>query len=262
MLDDTQTSMAIYPSNKTISIGDRNVSGINIATNGAAFTANTIQLGSATTTTKVNGTLSTGNIQTNNGTLNTGSGNITTTGTITGGTLSMGSGNITTSGTVTGGTMTCTGELFVGTNQLDGTGVQTSGTIRFGAPYGDPGALITCRRYSTAAASEFAELVIYQGNDGVSSTGPDRIRLKSPQILFDTFSDYTNDPSTVTTKMMINDNGRVGIGTTDPQNLLHVNGTAQLSNYIISSDRRIKTSIADVSQALDLFRTFRPRMYH
>ena len=45
MLDDTQSSMMIYPSNKTLSLGDRNVSGINIATHGADFSPNTINLG-------------------------------------------------------------------------------------------------------------------------------------------------------------------------------------------------------------------------
>ena len=473
MLDDTQTSMAIYPSNKTISIGDLNSSGINIATNGAAFTTNTIQLGSATTTTKVNGTLSTGNI-TSTGTITGGTLAISTTnqstvgnwkfntnsiGTNTGGTdfalyqlagdtslntqetiafkknnvatwtisangnlnragsttdiiginlpasaekpagihwrdgfsrilddgqlrictddfmhfnigctsnsigttkmminnngyvgigtttpaytldvngqarigawylnipdnvgggnnqnamgtvsnlshtnmalyqssgetilnhttnvnlrisnsdkLSITSSNITTTGCNVGigtstptylldvnGAMRCTGDLIVGTNQpSSAAGTYTSGTIRFANTHSDPGAEIMCRRYSDTAGSEAAELVLYQGNDGPGAAGPDRIRLKAPQILFDTFSNGANDPTAVTTQMIIKENGYVGIGTTNPQPLLHVNGTAQLSNYVISSDRRIKTSIADVSQALDLFRTFRPRTY-
>lgn len=37
--------MMIYPSNKTLSLGDRNVSGINIATHGQTFSPNTINLG-------------------------------------------------------------------------------------------------------------------------------------------------------------------------------------------------------------------------
>jgi len=49
MLDDTQTSMSIYPSDKTLSIGDKNTLGINIATNGATFTANTLKLGNLNT---------------------------------------------------------------------------------------------------------------------------------------------------------------------------------------------------------------------
>jgi hypothetical protein len=49
MIDDTNTTIMMYPTNKQISIGDKNVSGINIATNGAAFTSNTLQLGNLDT---------------------------------------------------------------------------------------------------------------------------------------------------------------------------------------------------------------------
>lgn len=45
MIDDTNSSLVFYPSNKTISIGDNNTNGINIATGGAAFATNTINIG-------------------------------------------------------------------------------------------------------------------------------------------------------------------------------------------------------------------------
>jgi hypothetical protein len=49
MIDDTNPSVMMYPSNKTISIADKNVSGINIATNGVAFADNTLKLGNVNT---------------------------------------------------------------------------------------------------------------------------------------------------------------------------------------------------------------------
>lgn len=48
MIDDTNTSLMFYPSNKQLSIGDKNVSGINIATNGASFETNCIKIGNST----------------------------------------------------------------------------------------------------------------------------------------------------------------------------------------------------------------------
>ncbi len=49
-----------------------------------------------------------------------------------------------------------------------------------------------------------------------------------------------------TTRMTILTNGFVGIGTTTPTNLLHVNGTVQALAYITGSDRNAKENIAPV----------------
>jgi hypothetical protein len=55
MIDDTNTTIMMYPSNKTISIADKNVSGINIATNGTAFATNTINIGNSASTVNISG---------------------------------------------------------------------------------------------------------------------------------------------------------------------------------------------------------------
>jgi microcystin-dependent protein len=55
MIDDTNSTIMMYPSNKQISIGDKNVSGINIASNGTAFAPNTIQIGNANSRINMNG---------------------------------------------------------------------------------------------------------------------------------------------------------------------------------------------------------------
>jgi hypothetical protein len=61
MLDDTQSSMMIYPSNKTLSLGDRNVSGINIATNGQPFIPYTLNLGNSSSLVHMSGKVGIGN---------------------------------------------------------------------------------------------------------------------------------------------------------------------------------------------------------
>jgi len=55
MIDDTQPSMMMYPSNKQISLSDNNVSGVNIASNGAAFATNTINIGNVSSIIKLKG---------------------------------------------------------------------------------------------------------------------------------------------------------------------------------------------------------------
>ena len=49
------------------------------------------------------------------------------------------------------------------------------------------------------------------------------------------------------TKMIIETNGFVGIGTTSPTNRLHVNGTVQATAYITGSDRNVKENIQPVA---------------
>jgi len=70
-------------------------------------------------------------------------------------------------------------------------------------------------------------------------------------------------------KMRVDANGNVGIGTTNPQYLLDVNGTAKINGtisgaaFIVVSDRRIKTNIVDVEDdsALMMFRKLKPKTY-
>ena len=62
-------NVSFFPSNvNPIWFCDNNTGGVNIATNGAAIAANTLQLGNLNTTTQVNGTLKTNTITSNNST--------------------------------------------------------------------------------------------------------------------------------------------------------------------------------------------------
>jgi hypothetical protein len=116
--------------------------------------------------------------------------------------------------------------LYIGKNTND----ETAKTIYFGGTYGDNGydhCVIERRVWSTG--TEKQELLLFSGNDGENSSGPDRIRLKGAQILFDTLNSST-DRTTENTKMIIRADGDVGIGTTNPQTKLHVNGEISNNN--------------------------------
>ena len=126
----------------------------------------------------------------------------------------------TTTGTFSGDVVTGN-TLYVGTNTND----ETAKTIYFGGTYGDnlyDHCVIERRVWSTS--TEKQELLLFSGNDGESAAGPDRIRLKGGQILFDTLNSST-DRTTENTKMIIRADGDVGIGTTSPGYKLDVNGT-------------------------------------
>src|SRR6056300_352923 len=127
--------------------------------------------------------------------------------------------------------------LYIGKNTDD----ETAKTIYFGGTSGDNSynhCVIERRVWS--AGTEKQELLLFSGNDGETGSGPDRIRLKGAQILFDTLNDST-DRTTENTKMIIRADGKVGIGTTSPAQKLHVTdhihvhqadtGVATLSAY-------------------------------
>ena len=95
--------------------------------------------------------------------------------------------------------------LYVGTN----TNNETAKTIYFGGTYGDNAydhCVIERRIWQTG--TEKQELLLFSGNDGESTAGPDRIRLKGGQILFDTLNNST-DRTTENTKMTVKSDGVV-----------------------------------------------------
>jgi len=110
-----------------------------------------------------------------------------------------------------GGTKTFSGNvttgpiLHVGTN----TNNETAKTIYFGGTYGDNAydhCVIERRIWQTG--TEKQELLLFSGNDGETTAGPDRIRLKGSQILFDTLNSST-DRTTENTVMTVKSDGVV-----------------------------------------------------
>ena len=115
---------------------------------------------------------------------------------------------------------------------LDGT----PGIIRLGGPHLDSPynyAVIANRLYG---ASDFSELVIFKGNDSGTGAGPDRIRLRAAELVFDTYPSGSEDFTATNPRMVINSSGNVGIGTTSPGHVLDVAGN------IRANDIRFTTS--------------------
>jgi hypothetical protein len=157
-----------------------------------------------------------------------GTGNFT--GTVTAPTFSGNASTATTATNQSGGTVsatsgTFTGDVTTGSNVYVGTNTndETSKSIYFGGTYGDNSydhCVIERRVWETG--SEKAELLLFSGNDNETAAGPDRIRLKGSNILFDTYATATIDRATATTKMIIKQDGNVGIGTASPGTKLDV----------------------------------------
>jgi hypothetical protein len=139
-----------------------------------------------------------------------------------------------TTGTLTRPISTTTGifsgDVVTGSNVYVGTNTnnETAKTIYFGGTVSDNDynhCVIENRVWSTG--TEKRELLLFSGNDPETTAGPDRIRLKGANILFDTYTGATTARTTESTKMIIRADGDVGIGTTDPVHPLDVNGTAR-----------------------------------
>ena len=131
---------------------------------------------------------------------------------------------------------------------LDGT----PGIIRLGGPHLDSPynhAVIANRLYG---ASDFSELVIFKGNDSFVGAGPDRIRLRAAELVFDTYPSGSEDFTATNPRMVINSAGNVGIGTTTPGHALDVNGTIRASQDIIAfSDSNHKCNIEPLTDSME-----------
>jgi len=58
-------------------------------------------------------------------------------------------------------------------------------------------------------------------------------------------------------RMRILANGNIGIGRSDPAQRLDVSGTARATDFIATSDRRVKSNIETISNALDIVKGLR-----
>ena len=63
------------------------------------------------------------------------------------------------------------------------------------------------------------------------------------------------------TKMIMRRDGRVGIGTTSPSDILHVNGYCRAVNFIPTSDDRVKHNETPLTDSLGLISQLRPKRY-
>ncbi len=158
-------------------------------------------------------------------------------------------------------TSAVTGNLKVGTSN-------TENYIVFRGTNGDqPGGFdhtfIGERIYGGA---EQSELVLFKGNDNDTSSGPDRIRLIASNHVFDTYTaPVSGSFSTVTasasnaTRMIIKENGHVGIGTITPNTIATSSSPAMLgivSNAVGTAGLVIRAIASQTSNLQEWQNTF------
>ncbi len=131
-------------------------------------------------------------------------------------------------------------------NLIVGGGVD-SNLIRFRGTTGDSNSAgdFTVMAERIWGGSEQSELIIFKGND-VGASGPDRIRYRSTQHVFQTSgSEAWTGLQDNNTRMVIMNDGNVGIGTTSPAYPLDVTGNARTSTLITTNLYPVSSS--DVS---------------
>ena len=123
------------------------------------------------------------------------------------------------------------GLLEVGVENDNNQNGQKGGEIRLAGVYGDNGSSL-CRIYTQIydSSNECSELVLYKGNDQ-NSSGPDRIRFCASEIVFDILNTDRDPISNTNVKMMITNNGNMGIGTI-PSYRLDVSGNIRSTGFL------------------------------
>ena len=102
----------------------------------------------------------------------------------------------------------CSGELTIGS-------VSSSNRINFSGTTGDASNNHTVLAERIYADTECSELVLFKGNDQVSTLGPDRIRIRSGEIRIQTTYNATNSPEIYTdlldnnNRLLITNEGKV-----------------------------------------------------
>jgi len=148
----------------------------------------------------------------------------------------VGIGTVTPSATLeVGGTSTLRGTVSIG-------GVGQTNELRIGDASGDPQVIFAARNYQ--GSTERSELLIYKGDDGVGDYGPDRIRLKAPEIRIqaalhniDKYTDAGTDA------IIVNSSGNVGIRNTAPSAALDVSGDTKISGGVTANQGFLNTSL-------------------
>jgi hypothetical protein len=140
-------------------------------------------------------------------------------------------GNITVGGYIQG-----TG-ISIGTNDDSST---SNKSIYFGGSKSDNAYELTVIENRVYEAEEKAELLIFKGNDNADASGggtygPDRIRLKGGQIVFDLNAGYDRTAEDIRAVMHRNAGGAgmLGINVNSPTEVIHVDGKIKATQGFI-----------------------------
>ena len=140
-------------------------------------------------------------------------------------------GNVTVGGYIQG-----TG-MSIGTNDDSST---SNKSIYFGGSKSDNAYELTVIENRVYEAEEKAELLIFKGNDNADASGggtygPDRIRLKGGQIVFDMNAGYDRTAEDIRAVMHRNAGGAgmLGINVTSPTEVIHVDGKIKATQGFI-----------------------------
>jgi len=140
-------------------------------------------------------------------------------------------GNVTIGGYIQG-----TG-ISIGTNDDSST---SNKSIYFGGSKSDNAYELTVIENRVYEAEEKAELLLFKGNDNADASGggtygPDRIRLKGGQIVFDLSAGYDRTAEDIRAVMHRNAGGAgmLGINVTSPTEVIHVDGKIKATQGFI-----------------------------
>jgi hypothetical protein len=140
-------------------------------------------------------------------------------------------GNVTIGGYIQG-----TG-ISIGTNDDSST---SNKSIYFGGSKSDNAYELTVIENRVYEAEEKAELLLFKGNDNADASGggtfgPDRIRLKGGQIVFDLNAGYDRTQEDIRAVMHRNAGGAgmLGINVTSPTEVIHVDGKIKATQGFI-----------------------------
>lgn len=100
-------------------------------------------------------------------------------------------------------------------------------TLFFGGLVNDASLAETVIENRTHDGGNGTELLLFKGNNADASNGYDRIRLRAGRIILDTFPTTTVDRTSENPRLTILEDGKVGIGRTDPEYRLDVSGSTR-----------------------------------
>ena len=232
-----------YYSNEDVRFGNTSISiGINTNPNYSLDVSGTAYISDATI---LNSTLDVTGDATISGKLGIGTSNSGDHEVLVAGTIKI-QGNPT--GTISNDESTAGGGiLYIGD---ENNSTNRGGSIFFGGLNGDNNYAHTVIENRLYNSNDKSELLLFKGNDSTVAN-MDRIRLRSGEIVFDAFDANATDDR-------VNENI---IATIDDTGLI-ITGTCEATNFISTSDIRLKENIVPIENALDKVMKLNGKQYN